>query len=836
MLGPMEIPKPLNAKELKVEPAKVDERDVGTPDEWIKRHPDLVRLTGKHPFNVEPPLPALMEHGFITPAALHYVRNHGAVPKIEWGEHKLSVSGLVDKPTTFTMNDLLAMPSRELPVTLVCAGNRRKEQNLTAQTIGFNWGAAGVSTSVWKGVPLRDVLIRCGIKQPGEGGANHVCFVGVEKMPKGRYGTSINYFTAMDPACDVMLAYEQNGEPLRPDHGFPLRLIIPGYIGGRMIKWLNEITVSSEESDNFFHFNDNRVLPEHVTAEIANAEGWWYKPDYIINELSINSAVAFPGHLEQVKLDKPNKTYAIKGYCYSGGGRKVIRVEVSIDGGKTWTLSKLNHPEEPTEYGRYWCWCFWELEVPLSDLWTCDTAEILVRGWDSAMNRQPENLTWNVMGMMNNCYFRVKVHRTVDEVTGLPALKFVHPTLAGPGNFGGWFEEKALGKAGVAKPPPVAAKSDAKAGGKTFTAEEVAKHSEPADLWFIVNGKVYNGTPFLKDHPGGAASIQIVGGQDCSEEFEALHSSKAWKLLDGFYLGDLADAATGDAGKAPTAPPAAPDGPPITLDRSKFVPLALEKRVELTHDTRLFRFALPSKEHILGLPVGQHMFIKLKNAAGERVMRAYTPLESGTGYVDFVIKVYFANVHPRFPEGGKLTQLLDAMKPGDTVEVKGPLGEYIFNTTLPKNITKDPERLCTFTYTPSSSKTSFRTIGFIAGGSGITPVLQTVHALLADAERKVEVRILYANRSEDDILCREQLDKLEKDPRVKGIWYTVDVVPDGRWAYSTGFINEQMVREHMPEPDRDAVVFMCGPPPMIKFACMPSLEKVGHAAEQLHTF
>ena len=122
-----------------------------TPDEWIPRHPDLVRLTGRHPFNVEPPLPKLMEHGFITPAALHYVRNHGAVPRIQWEEHRVTVGGLVDRPSTFTMDDLLAMPARELPITLVCAGNRRKEENLVAQTIGFNWGAAGVSTSVWKG-------------------------------------------------------------------------------------------------------------------------------------------------------------------------------------------------------------------------------------------------------------------------------------------------------------------------------------------------------------------------------------------------------------------------------------------------------------------------------------------------------------------------------------------------------------------------------------------------------------------------------------------------------------------------------------------------------------
>jgi len=737
--GPLTLPSPLSVKE-KDHPTAIDKRDQGTPDEWIPRHPDMVRLTGRHPFNVEPPLPKLMEHGFITPAALHYVRNHGAVPKIDWAEHRLSVSGIVDKPTTFTMDDLLAMPARELPFTLVCAGNRRKEENLVAQTIGFNWGAAGLGTSVWKGVPLREVLLRCGVKTPADG-ANHVCFVGVEKMPKGRYGTSINYFTAMDPACDVMLAYQQNGEWLRPDHGFPLRLIIPGFIGGRMIKWLNEITVTSEESDNFFHFNDNRVLPEHVTAEIANAEGWWYKPDYIINDLNLNSAIASPQHLEVVPF-QAGATYTIKGYAYNGGGRKVIRLEVSIDGGETWTLSKLTHPEKPTEYGKYWCWCFFEHEVELTDLWKLPHAELLCRGWDCAMMRQPEKITWNVMGMMNNSYFRVKVHRTVSG--GMPALQFQHPTLAGPGNFGGWFEEKVMGKAEAPAPP------------------------------------------------------------------------------------------------APPPPPPAPPpfeyvGPPRTLDKRKYVTLSLEKRVELTHDTRLFRFALPTKEHVLGLPVGQHLFIS-SAIGGKKVLRAYTPLDSGVGYVDFVIKVYFANVHPRFPEGGKLTQHLDKLALGDTIDVKGPLGEYVFNTTGPLCELRErpPAGLQSFTHTVDGSLNTFDTIGFIAGGSGITPVLQTARALIADKSVKVRIDILYANRTEADILCADELKEIGAIDGVS-VWYTLDIPPEG-WKFSSGFIDEPMVRDHLPPPGDKTYIFCCGPPPMINFACKPNLEKVGHTPARVHCF
>jgi nitrate reductase (NAD(P)H) len=812
---------------------KIDDRDQGTPDDWVPRHECLVRLTGRHPFNCEPPLPTLMEHGFITPASLHYVRNHGAVPKCEWETHELRVEGLVDRPTTFTMKDLLELPSRELPVTLVCAGNRRKEENLVKQTIGFNWGAAGLSTSVWKGVLLRDVLLACGVKKPKDG-AHHVCFVGKEAMPKGRYGTSITWHTAMDPACDVLLAYEQNGEPLEPDHGFPLRLVIPGYIGGRMIKWLCDISVTTEESDNYFHFNDNRVLPEHVTAEIANAEGWWYKPDYIINELNINSAIAYPGHQEVVPLTGALQKYTVKGYCYTGGGRKVIRVELSLDGGKSWTLTTLTHPEQPTEYGKYWCWAFWEHTINVADLWSGqEPAELLCRGWDASMNRQPEQITWNVMGMMNNSYFRIKVHRSLDA-KGKPALLFQHPTLAGPGNFGGWFEERVFGKADApAAAPKVAEPISASAGDKTYTMEEVEKHSSEKDCWIVVKGKVYDTTTYLDDHPGGASSILIVAGTDCTEEFEALHSSKAWSLLEKHFIGVLAS----DPSASPAAPTKSPaESPkPVALNPKQWVSLPLLSNDKLSHDTRLFRFALQSEEHALGLPTGQHLFIKA-TIDGKPVMRAYTPVGHGLGYVDFVIKVYFANVHPAFPNGGKLTQHLEQMQLGETLLFKGPMGEYIFNTDpLPPRIgTAAADAMCTFTHTRSSAKQTYSHLGLIAGGSGITPVLQVAHAVLKNADSKVTVAVLYANRSEDDILCHDMLLELEKDERVS-VWYTLDK-PPAEWAYSSGFISEDMVRSHLPSPSPTTVIFMCGPPKMLEFACIPNLKKVGHKEGSYFSF
>ncbi|XP_020594459.1 nitrate reductase [NADH]-like, partial [Phalaenopsis equestris] len=247
-------------------------RDSNTADNWIHRHPSLIRLTGKHPFNSEPPLPLLISHGFLTPVPIHYVRNHGPVPTATWSSWTIHISGLLKHPALLTMDSLLHdFPSFEIPVTLVCAGNRRKEQNMVRRTIGFNWGPAAVSTSVWRGVRLRHVLKRCGIMKARDGALN-VCFEGAEELPGGKYGTSLNREVAMDRSRDIMIAYMQNGELLKPDHGFPVRMIMPGFIGGRMVKWLKRIVVTTKESESYYHYRDNRVLPSHVDAELADAQ------------------------------------------------------------------------------------------------------------------------------------------------------------------------------------------------------------------------------------------------------------------------------------------------------------------------------------------------------------------------------------------------------------------------------------------------------------------------------------------------------------------------------------------------------------------------------------
>ncbi|CAH1766136.1 10827_t:CDS:2 [Entrophospora sp. SA101] len=352
------------------------------------------------------------------------------------------------------MDDIVKLPYREFFVTLVCASNRRKEQNIAKQSIGFNWGAAAVSTAVWRGVSLSYVLKMVGLSLDVDyGEERHVCFVVAGCLPNDYY------------AKDVLLAYQMNGEILSPDHGYPLRVIIPDVIGGRMVKWLNRITIINKESNNYYHYNDNRVLPPNVDAERATKEGWWYKPDYIINELNINSAIVSPVMTKR----------------YQSQVSKAIPKH-----------PELNHPAVVNRRQRplrNYCWIFWSFSVPVHKLIESKKSfkiYIIVKGRDVA-------------------------------------LKFEHPTQAGP-NPGGWMVKTSESQQQSSPSPSSSIKEikdtdDNTNNKKLIKASEVEKHTEEDDCWIIVENKVYDCTKYLNDHPGGLDSILINAGSDCTEEF-----------------------------------------------------------------------------------------------------------------------------------------------------------------------------------------------------------------------------------------------------------------------------------------------------------------------------
>jgi nitrate reductase (NAD(P)H) len=315
----------------------IDEADQFSPDNWLPRSDDLIRLTGKHPLNAEAHLSHLYDAGLITPNELHYVRNHGAVPRLLWEFHQLDIE---NGKLTLSMDDLQnKFEQINIPVALACDGNRHKELNMLKRSKGFNWGAGAISCTYWKGALLRDVLFAAGTEEKmPEGKRFWVNFEGADEPSEGKYATCIPFDYAMNPTNNVILAYEMNDTPLPPGHGYPVRLMIPGYVGGRCVKWLKRIWISEKENDSYYHIWDNRVLPSFVTEKDREfAETLFRHSDTACNEQNLNPAIVKPAHGEKIALSETRKgnSYRIEGYAYDGGGHEVQRVEVSLDGGET---------------------------------------------------------------------------------------------------------------------------------------------------------------------------------------------------------------------------------------------------------------------------------------------------------------------------------------------------------------------------------------------------------------------------------------------------------------------------------------------------------------------
>lgn len=269
---------------------------------------------------------------------------------------------------------------------------------------------------------------------------------------------------------------------------------------------------------------------------------------------------------------------------------------------------------------------------------------------------------------------------------------------------------------------------------------------------------------------------------------------------------------------------------PVTLQNPEVkYPLKLIDREEVSHDTRRFRFALPSMDHILGLPVGQHIYLSAR-IDGSLVIRPYTPVSSDDdkGYMDLVIKVYFKDVNPKFPAGGKMSQYLNNMEIGDYIDVRGPSGLLVYDGCGQFKIRADKK---------SEAKTvTAKRVGMIAGGTGITPMLQLARHVLKDENDKTELALLFANQTEDDILLRPELEDIQQTygDRFK-LWFTLDR-PPADWKYSSGFVNDTMIKEHLPPPGEGTLILMCGPPPMINFACLPNLDKLGYTSDMRFSY
>jgi sulfite oxidase len=315
------------------------------------------------PPNAEPPLDKLVS-SWITPADLFFIRSHAATPKIDLSGYKLKVEGMVEKPVELTLAELRdKFQSKTTIATLTCAGNRRNEHSQVKPVGGVQWEAGAVGNAAWTGIRLSDLLKHVGVRPE----AKHVWFEGLDEITeKGKtfpFGGSIPLEKAMEDTDDApgcLLAHAMNENPLPPDHGYPLRAVVPGYIGARSVKWLGRIRLDAHPSPNHYLTHAYKLVEQD--AELAWAEAG---PIY---RYPMNAAIAQP-------------------------------VQVSADGGRTWTNARLDPKPQP------YTWALWSTVVAV----TPKTKQIVARAHDSAGEVQPQSVDWNVKGYLYNAWFKQPV-------------------------------------------------------------------------------------------------------------------------------------------------------------------------------------------------------------------------------------------------------------------------------------------------------------------------------------------------------------------------------------------------------------------------------------------
>ena len=348
---------------------------------------DLI-YRSKVPRNAEPKLEKLVEN-WITPTPQFYIRSHGANPVIVAEEFKVSVEGMVERPLVFSIQELVdKFRKSSCTCTISCAGIRRYEFNKVKEVKGVAWQEGPIGNAVWSGVRLLDVLKSAGFKAE----AKHVWFEGADEIVDGKatfpFGGSVPLTKLLEEEgamLGVLLATHMNGQPLLPDHGFPIRTIVPGYIGARSVKWLRKIVVSDKPSPNHFIADVYKMVYAGTPVEIDETAPIYRYP--------VNAALC--------SAEQQNGETHLTGYALPTGHRNcsISRVEISMDNGTSWTAATLGK-----EVGDF-CWQLWSATVTIANPET----DICVRATDSLGNTMPETVPWNPKGYLYNAWHRVPV-------------------------------------------------------------------------------------------------------------------------------------------------------------------------------------------------------------------------------------------------------------------------------------------------------------------------------------------------------------------------------------------------------------------------------------------
>jgi DMSO/TMAO reductase YedYZ molybdopterin-dependent catalytic subunit len=293
------------------------------------------RIVTAAPENSETPLEGV--RSWVTPNRLFFVRNHFEVPALSLESWRLPVAGCVERPTAWSWDELSALPERSVFATVECAGNGRSF--LKQHVHGVQWGAGAIGHAEWTGVPLRLLLNKAGVKPE----AVEVLFEGADRGSESdhpeplAFARSLPLAKALDP--DTLLATRMNGEPLEPIHGFPVRLLVPGWYGVASVKWLHRIEVLREPFLGYFQ----------TTKYTIQRQGAAGLERVIVGPMALKSEIIRP-HLGEALGVGTNRLFGVAW----GGPESVARVDISTDGGQSWSAADLIGPRAP------YSWALWE--------------------------------------------------------------------------------------------------------------------------------------------------------------------------------------------------------------------------------------------------------------------------------------------------------------------------------------------------------------------------------------------------------------------------------------------------------------------------------------------
>ena len=372
-----------------------------------ERSSDLIVLKEK-PFNAESPLGLGGHMAFLTPTDLWYCRSHHPIPDLHPSEYKLQVilpGALIgaegeEVVKEFSLEEVQDLVGKtKTVVTVACAGNRRA--GLGEGTQGLPWGIGAISTGEFEGTLVSAVLAAAGLDlsvEEAESGGLHLQVTGYD-VP---YDASVPLHKVLMPRSDVMLAYNMNGAPMNREHGAPIRFVIPGVAGARQVKWVTQIRVAEEPAYSSWQ---RGVAYRGYGPLVSSFDGLDVDSALEVYELPVTSAITVvdPPPAPGAHLD-------LQGFAYSGGGRAIVRVEVSADGGKTWALASLGQgSEQPPD--KAWAWTLWSAQVDVPE----QGGELICRAVDASYNSQPESIdpVYNLRGILNNSWHRIPIPATL---------------------------------------------------------------------------------------------------------------------------------------------------------------------------------------------------------------------------------------------------------------------------------------------------------------------------------------------------------------------------------------------------------------------------------------